>query len=717
MKNTILLKKPMVIVLWLSLLFSFTTKDSSNLISGTISDEKNKPLSNVEILNSSNNFICYSNEQGNFSIKGKINDELNFMYSGKITKTVKISKLTKNEIKFDTLIADSFVDVTVNPFKNKIVGRVTDNGIPLPGAVVQIKGIKKGTTTDDNGYYGIDAKIGSTLVFSFLGFITQEVKVLKKTLDVNLKSDSKMIESVVITGTTGIKIKNSVVTSSYSTVAATEISSSKSESVKALTGKVSGLAITPSEAVKVDKIIVRGRESKSDDTAIDHEAVSTNQKAGQLTAGEVNDFSNWDYWQGLTKEELSQCKTHWQFAPTFRYSLVLTNQDGYAIQNEKVHLLDDQKTIIWTAVTDNTGRAELWYQPNDTSVTVAKDVAISDSDFNVIIVKAIEFHKGINTYQYKKACHPKNKVNIAFMIDATGSMQDEISYLQAELNDVIAKTKKSLPEVDLKMGSVFYRDKGDDYVVKNFDFTDNSSDLIRFMQHQKADQGGDFPEAVIEGLENSIHHLSWEEDATTKLLFVLLDAPPHYDDEKVKKLHELTKLAAEKGIRIITIAASGIDKSTEYLMRAIALETNGTYLFITNHSGIGNDHIEPSTKSYKVEMLNDLMLRVILQFSETKPCILNDNYPVNTKIEDEILNNDTIKWSYFPNPTNGFVTIDLNKKANEIYVFDTTGKLIFYKNDISKQYKIDLTGLPNAIYYLKVVTNTTVLFGKVIKTM
>ena len=111
------------------------------------------------------------------------------------------------------------------------------------------------------------------------------------------------------------------------------------------------------------------------------------------------------------------------------------------------------------------------------------------------------------------------------------------------------------------------------------------------------------------------------------------------------------------------------------------------------------------------------MLRVILQFSETKPCILNDNYPVNTKIEDEILNNDTIKWSYFPNPTNGFVTIDLNKKANEIYVFDTTGKLIFYKNDISKQYKIDLTGLPNAIYYLKVVTNTTVLFGKVIKTM
>ena len=190
---------------------------------------------------------------------------------------------------------------------------------------------------------------------------------------------------------------------------------------------------------------------------------------GQLTAGEVNDFSNWDYWQGLTKDELLQWKNHWKFAPTYRYSVVLTNQDGFAIQNEKVHLLDDEKAIIWTAVTDNIGRAELWYHPNDSTVAVTENVSISDSNNKVIITKAKEFHNGINTYQYTKSCNPKNKVNIAFMIDATGSMQDEISYLQAELQDVIAKTKTSLPEVDLKMGSVFYRDQGDDYVVKNFE--------------------------------------------------------------------------------------------------------------------------------------------------------------------------------------------------------------------------------------------------------
>jgi len=717
MKNTILLKKPMVIVLWLSLLLSFTTKDTSNLISGTISDEKNKPLSNVEILNSSNNFICYSNEHGNFSIKGKINDELNFIYSGKITKTVKISKLTKNEIKFDTLVIHTYDDKTVNPFKNSIIGRVTENGSPLPGVTVKIKGINKGTTTDINGYYGIDAKNGNVLIFSYLGYITQEVKVLNKTLDVNLISDSKVIESVVITGALGVKRNKSSVTSSYSTVTATEISSPKPEGVKALVGKVSGLSITSSEEVKKDKIVLRGMATLSADKTSVTEPVISSQKAGQLTAGEVNDFSNWDYWQGLTKDELLQWKNHWKFAPTYRYSVVLTNQDGFAIQNEKVHLLDDKNTIIWTAMTDNTGRAELWYHPNDSTIAVAENVSISDSNNKVIITKAKEFHNGINTYQYTKACNPKNKVNIAFMIDATGSMQDEISYLQAELQDVIAKTKTSLPEVDLKMGSVFYRDQGDDYVVKNFDFTSETSDLMQFIQNQNANQGGDFPEAVLEGLESSINQLSWEEDATTKLLFVLLDAPPHYDDEKVKKLQELTKLAAEKGIRIITIAASGIDKSTEYLMRAIALETNGTYLFITNHSGIGNDHIEPSTKSYKVEMLNDLMLRVILQFSETKLCVSNDNYPKNTKIEDEIINSEKIKWSFYPNPTNGLVTIDLDRKANEIYVFDTTGKIIFYKKDTSKQYNFDLSGLPNAIYYLKVVTSTTSLFGKVIKTM
>ena len=252
-------------------------------------------------------------------------------------------------------------------------------------------------------------------------------------------------------------------------------------------------------------------------------------------------------------------------------------------------------------------------------------------------------------------------------------------------------------------------------MTKNFDFTSDISNVISFIQKQKANGGGDYPEAVIEGLEASINQINWDDDARTKLLFIMLDAPPHYDDQKIIKLQNLAKRAAEKGIRIIPVAASGINKSNEFLMRAMALETNGTYLFITNHSGIGNDHIEPSTESYKVEMLNDLILRIILQYSEVNDCLSNENYPNNTKIEEKIKDDVTLTWSIYPNPTQGHVTIDISEESTELYVFDTTGKLIFYQDKKNKQFKIDLTGFPNAIYYIKAMVKNKQLFGKVIK--
>jgi hypothetical protein len=51
-------------------------------------------------------------------------------------------------------------------------------------------------------------------------------------------------------------------------------------------------------------------------------------------------------------------------------------------------------------------------------------------------------------------------------------------------------------------------------------------------------------------------------------------------------------------------------------MRFFAIATNGTYVFVTDHSGVGNPHLEPSVGEYTVEKLNDLMVRLINEFSE-----------------------------------------------------------------------------------------------------
>ncbi|PRP97625.1 hypothetical protein ENSA5_33180 [Enhygromyxa salina] len=67
---------------------------------------------------------------------------------------------------------------------------------------------------------------------------------------------------------------------------------------------------------------------------------------------------------------------------------------------------------------------------------------------------------------------------------------------------------------------------------------------------------------------------------------------------------------------MIPVGASGIDKSTEFLMRNIDIATGSTYTFLTSHSGIGGPHLEPSIGEYDVELFNDLMVRLIVEAME-----------------------------------------------------------------------------------------------------
>jgi hypothetical protein len=74
--------------------------------------------------------------------------------------------------------------------------------------------------------------------------------------------------------------------------------------------------------------------------------------------------------------------------------------------------------------------------------------------------------------------------------------------------------------------------------------------------------------------------------------------------------------AQKKGIRIIPVSASGIDHETEFLLRFLSISTSSTYVFITNHSGIGGPHLEPTVGPYQVEFLNNLMVRLIAKYGK-----------------------------------------------------------------------------------------------------
>lgn len=343
-----------------------------------------------------------------------------------------------------------------------------------------------------------------------------------------------------------------------------------------------------------------------------------NSEAGIVTAGEWNDLVEWDFWTNLLENAIQNDsddkQAYWNIHTNNRVS-VFVNSNGTPSKNTKVELFKNTN-LIWSGVTDNFGKAELWISPFQKQSTVDFSEYHLKTDDQIWNGMVKPFSLGVNEINLNSSTNTSNKVELAFIVDATGSMSDEIDFLKDDLLDVLNKIKNNNSNNNIYTSAVFYRDETDDYLTKKLDFTDNFNTTISFIQEQNADGGGDYPEAVHTALDESINNLTWSEDSKTRIAFLLLDAPPHYNQTVIENIQQLLKTSAKKGIKIIPITASGIDKNTEFLMRFSAILTNGTYSFITNHSGVGNDHIEASVGEYQVEKLNDLLVRLVNKYSE-----------------------------------------------------------------------------------------------------
>jgi hypothetical protein len=470
-------------------------------------------------------------------------------------------------------------------------------------------------------------------------------------------------------------------------------------------------------------------------------------KAGSLTAGELNDFGKWVMWSDISDGVLKTQKDLWKIYPKQRYTVQVSNEAGKPLADVPVNLMH-KNNIVWQAKTDNTGKAELW-----ANMITDKDSLKGDFTITVMnngnafpINKPKTFAEGINLVKFPDPCNYSSVLDIAFVVDATGSMGDEIQYLKVELKDVIERIKTQQTDLKINLGSVFYRDKGDSYLTRVSDFSTDINKTIDFIAKQDAGGGGDFPEAVDAALEDALK-MKWSSDARARIMFLVLDAPPHETKEDIERVHNAMKKAAEKGIRIIPITASGITKDVEYLMRSLALATNGTYVFLTNHSGIGGDHIEPSTDTYEVELLNELLVRLCTQYTSVPGC----DTPVNTvqksdtlvikgnvlvmnpgdttnKVTSKVVLTipvDTAETSKnttkvkgikcYPNPTSGNLTVDIDGELGELFLADISGKLLqkITVKDIHR-IELDLTPYPNGVYFVQYINKEKWYSGKVI---
>jgi hypothetical protein len=203
----------------------------------------------------------------------------------------------------------------------------------------------------------------------------------------------------------------------------------------------------------------------------------------------------------------------------------------------------------------------------------------------------------------------KQKLDVALVVDTTGSMGDEISYLQKEFDALSASIGAKYPGAEQRWSLVLYRDQQDSYVTRTTAFSANLSAFRSALSEAAPGGGGDYPEASERALKD-VTQLSWRTEAdVAKLVFWVTDAPHHanVNDDVATSIRSLQKA----NVHVYPVAASGVDDLAELTLRESAQLTGGRYIFLTDDSGVGNAHTEPRIPCYFVTKLNNAVLRMV----------------------------------------------------------------------------------------------------------
>jgi Mg-chelatase subunit ChlD len=193
---------------------------------------------------------------------------------------------------------------------------------------------------------------------------------------------------------------------------------------------------------------------------------------------------------------------------------------------------------------------------------------------------------------------PQPAIDVVFVIDSTGSMQDEIRQVKTHIKKIVKEVESGYPRPDLRIGIVTYRDHAPEeygYVTQYLDLTSDIDRALNFLGNIDAQGGGDHPEAVADGLYDAIHSMNWRDYSiqsvpayeTQKLIFLIGDAAPHgvgSSDSSFEQgcpdghnYKESIEEAQIRGIRIFTVSGSGMDYPGVRVWQDIAEETGGSY--------------------------------------------------------------------------------------------------------------------------------------------
>ena len=330
-----------------------------------------------------------------------------------------------------------------------------------------------------------------------------------------------------------------------------------------------------------------------------------------VTAGMVDD--NADFGEYLAFRSRTPLP-HQERDVSERYLLEVKDGAGRGVPDAQVQVQSPNGATLW-ARTDTAGHVWLHPKAFDQGPSMLYQVTVHHGQQTAHALLRRGQKASVEVRLDGRQAAPRARLDLVFLIDATGSMADEIQKLKSSLHTIAADAARLPSHPDLCFGLVAYRDRTDPFVLRSHDFTDDLGAFQQVLDQLQAGGGGDYPEAMSEALHETVHRLSWRGDGATRMVVLLADAPPQLGPDR-PRYDEAMLAALGKGIKIFSVGASGLDSQGEYIQRQIAQFTGGRFVFLTYAraedpaSGPGRETVHDVT-NYSVATLDRLIGRLI----------------------------------------------------------------------------------------------------------
>ncbi len=214
-------------------------------------------------------------------------------------------------------------------------------------------------------------------------------------------------------------------------------------------------------------------------------------------------------------------------------------------------------------------------------------VLVLSITLGITVAAVFSFRTDANVAIEKTNPPAKKTLEMVFVLDTTGSMGGLIEGAKQRIWGIVNGVMAGKDKANVKIGLVAYRDNGDEYVTQVLPVTDDLDKVYTTLMNYQAEGGGDTPENVRRALADGVHKAGWSKKSknTSKILFLIGDAPPHNDYEQEPDVLVTTAKAVSQNMIVNTIQCGNL-AGTKEIWQQIAQRGEGKYFAIAQDGGV-----------------------------------------------------------------------------------------------------------------------------------